>query len=882
MQYLPVKAAAETSLPDSVEQSNLEIAFAFSQEVGGEIPLYQEQAETSTLLTQIPDDSEVTILDKGTEFTKVSYEESQENIWIGYVRNDRLVDASLADKYRNERLNQPAEQNQGTDNEAIEEPIVPEDETSTIPDQENPSQPSDEIGTEEEQPVKQFQILATQTTNGIALKDPTHVYESPSTSSTILKSYDQGTILKFKALAGSWYEVTVYVNGTAKTGYILVSDTESIVSVQETQVGIGIQNPTKIYSKATTNSEPIKEYNQGTLLKYKTFSKNWYEATVYVGGIQTTGYIHASDITQEIQGIALKDPTHVYTSASTSSSILKSYNQGIILKVNTYSADWYKATVIVNGSAKSGYIRTADLQFVVQAQETLHGIGMKSPTNIYTKASKTSKVLKAYAEGTILKYRTLSKDWYEATVMVKGTAKKGYISANDVQNIVLDQETLRGIGMESPTKIYSKAATSSSVLKSYAQGTILKYRTLSRDWYEATVIISGKARSGYIHAADVQNIVAVQESLRGIAAKSPTKMYAKASKSSKVIKSYNQGIVLKYKTLSKDWYEATVVVNGKKTTVYIAKGDVETATSTPTTQYVLGLLKSVNVYSYASTNAKVLRSYGKNNVLKVKTFTSSWYECTFYIDGKENIGYIKKSDVRGSYSTVHYDISLEDAIKKQLGYNPQTDLSGSWSKASTDDVKYYLNPLNFHIGTDAYFQFLLLSSYAGTNATEVNQKILSGKGILAGKASSFISAAKEHKINEIYLISHALLETGNGTSRLANGITVNGKTVYNVYGIGAVDSNPETQGAQYAYDHGWTTVEKAIIGGAEFVAENYIHAGQDTLYKMRWNPDAMVDGGTPHQYASDIGWAVKQTARIAEMYGLLSKYALFFDVPDYI
>jgi len=47
---------------------------------------------------------------------------------------------------------------------------------------------------------------------------------------------------------------------------------------------------------------------------------------------------------------------------------------------------------------------------------------------------------------------------------------------------------------------------------------------------------------------------------------------------------------------------------------------------------------------------------------------------------------------------------------------------------------------------------------------------------------------------------------------------------------------------------------------------------------MRWNPD---NPGT-HQYATDIGWAVKQVANISRLYDLLDRYTLIFDVPVYL
>ncbi|RYL95173.1 hypothetical protein EWI07_03915 [Sporolactobacillus sp. THM7-4] len=223
----------------------------------------------------------------------------------------------------------------------------------------------------------------------------------------------------------------------------------------------------------------------------------------------------------------------------------------------------------------------------------------------------------------------------------------------------------------------------------------------------------------------------------------------------------------------------------------------------------------------------------------------------------------------------------------------QINFSTFWVNAAPSDVFYYLNPTNFNPGSTEYFQFLKLSGLSGIDANETNEKILTSKrGILAGKAATFIQAAREQNINEIYLIAHALLETGNGSSNLANGIlvkSVDGKpvapeTVYNMFGIGAVDSNPEEKGAEYAYKQGWFTPEEAILGGARFIGDRYINNQtwhQDTLYKMRWNPAVLENGNPAHEYASDIGWAVKQTTIIKELYDLLTSYSLTFDTPKY-
>ncbi|MCR2821417.1 peptidoglycan-binding protein [Lederbergia panacisoli] len=220
-----------------------------------------------------------------------------------------------------------------------------------------------------------------------------------------------------------------------------------------------------------------------------------------------------------------------------------------------------------------------------------------------------------------------------------------------------------------------------------------------------------------------------------------------------------------------------------------------------------------------------------------------------------------------------------------------------WRNAKSSDVLPYLNPDN----NDKY-QHLLLSSTAGLSAADL-KVVLNDKGILKGTESSYIKASKEHNVNEIYLVAHSLLETGNGTSTLAKGVYVdkNGNTirdskgnlildekkvpkdavkVYNMFGIAAVDSNATNGGAKYAFLKSWTTPEKAISGGAEWISTNYVNHPtykQNTLYKMRWNPN---NPGT-HQYATDIGWAVKQLARIKNLYDQLPNAKLSYDITKY-
>ena len=219
---------------------------------------------------------------------------------------------------------------------------------------------------------------------------------------------------------------------------------------------------------------------------------------------------------------------------------------------------------------------------------------------------------------------------------------------------------------------------------------------------------------------------------------------------------------------------------------------------------------------------------------------------------------------------------------------------GTWYKISVRGkvgwiCGLYAEEMGGTFAATSMFQFLLLSGSAGSTVADLN-KILAGKGILNGKGAAFMEASQNNNINEIFLVSLALHETGNGTSALAQGIDYPDEDdlfpdqdtvkVYNMFGIGAYDSNPNYYGAQRAYRERWFTPEAAILGGAKFASEQYVNHPthmQNTLYKMRWNPN---NPGV-HQYATDIGWAAKQVGRIRSLYDLIDTYTLSFDIPRY-
>ncbi|MFL0251718.1 N-acetylglucosaminidase [Clostridium neuense] len=238
-----------------------------------------------------------------------------------------------------------------------------------------------------------------------------------------------------------------------------------------------------------------------------------------------------------------------------------------------------------------------------------------------------------------------------------------------------------------------------------------------------------------------------------------------------------------------------------------------------------------------------------------------------------------KSSGNISYTQTNYGYTIQQVLNMELSQQPVYENSnGQWVAADSNTILKYLDPTNYINDVFGRFEFLKLTYYDGISADDINN-VLRGKGVLENKGAVFLQAAANSNINPMYLVSHALLETGNGTSNLATGITVNGKTVYNMFGIGAYDANADYYGSQYAYSQGWFSVDAAINGGAKFVSSSYINNpnyNQDTLYKMRWNPN-----DPSHQYATDVKWAINQIYNIKSLYDLCPAAKLIFDLPNF-
>ncbi|MFR6533405.1 MAG: N-acetylglucosaminidase, partial [Staphylococcus simulans] len=216
--------------------------------------------------------------------------------------------------------------------------------------------------------------------------------------------------------------------------------------------------------------------------------------------------------------------------------------------------------------------------------------------------------------------------------------------------------------------------------------------------------------------------------------------------------------------------------------------------------------------------------------------------------------------------------TFTQALNAQMSRGmPMKSVSWGWIHASRSQTSIAMEPNRIWNNSTQRYQMLNLGKYQGVPVSKLNQ-ILKGKGTLHNQGQAFATACKRYNLNEIYLIAHAFLESGYGKSNFASGRY----GIYNYFGIGAFDSNPNNA-INFARNHGWTTPSKGIIGGAKFVREGYINKGQNTLYRMRWNPK----NPATHQYATAIEWCQHQATTIANLYKQIGLKGIYYTRDQY-
>ncbi|MBR3061133.1 MAG: SH3 domain-containing protein [Exiguobacterium sp.] len=664
-------------------------------------------------------------------------------------------------------------------------------------------------------------------------KENAQMYTSMTSSSSIKASIKQGdtvTYLSTHGASGSWYKVSYKGNtgyvakryfSLSKNGSVTSQVNKSYMTIATTKVHVSTSSSSRVVVTLSKGKKVILQSRHGATNSWAKISYNGVTGYVAMKNLQST-------TTTLTKSLFVHNPTNLYNSMSSSKTAIRALKPGtIVSQISTHGAtgSWSKVTY----QSTTGYVPTRDLSETFTPTATPYYA--QQDTKLYSSMSSSKKTLLQIPKGTKVEQFAkfgASGSWYQ----VRYNNTTGYVVARDFA-------LTPPIGIKKNVSYTNYPMTTQTMaerqMAQFAQTDAHRFENayLPRAW------VSVNGVTGTITKPEMIVVSRVGTALKAAA----------SSNSSTLIKiPYGAEIeyINRYTSGSTTWYK----VKYGSITGYVTPSSV---------------VGTANILSQPSLGS---HAYGQINTGEKVSITGQ----------------------QGNYYTISY--------KRPAGHNIRV-FDNTWRRASVDDLLPYVDPSQIDANSRSFYQFLDLSKSAGTTATTLN-KVLTSKGTLSGQGQAFVDAASMYGVNEVYLLSHALLETGHGTSLLAKGVPVDkdgnalinssgnriyperpvAATVYNMYGIQATDSNPLGNGAKYAFQQKWFSPQEAIIGGAYWIGASYINHPtykQNTLYKMRFNPSSP---GT-HQYATDIGWAAKQTTSIYNIYQSLDAYTLNFDVPKY-
>ena len=181
--------------------------------------------------------------------------------------------------------------------------------------------------------------------------------------------------------------------------------------------------------------------------------------------------------------------------------------------------------------------------------------------------------------------------------------------------------------------------------------------------------------------------------------------------------------------------------------------------------------------------------------------------------------------------------------------------NGTWLCASDKAIKYQMDPRNI-LNDDNIFQFAELKYVEGAQTAEGINEITEGS-FLEGDSitEALLQAGKNANLDPYFIASRLIQEQGRNGTVLSRGCEYNDTVVYNPFNINAKGNSQDEiiqNAAQYAYEQGWDSLEKALIGGVEFLKEGYINVGQNTLYLQKFDVVAQDDSLYTHQYMQNL------------------------------
>ena len=551
----------------------------------------------------------------------------------------------------------------------------------------------------------------------------------------------------------------------------------------------------------------------------------------------------------------------------------------------------------------------------------------KADVNMRKKAGMKYKSYGIVEKGssiTILGYvKNGGMTWYKCKAKLQtGATKTGYISSSYIKKEskptgVVNNKVTNTLNVRKSAKKTAKAVLK---IPQKTKTTVLSIKkSLGNYWYKVNVTYNGKTKTGYVLGSYI-DIEAPQDTKEkddiktGYVNEKVTSFLnvrQSTSTSSTIVAKIPRGLEVSVVSLSGNWYKIKAVYDSKEINGYVAKeyitfGNAPADLKKESKAEEKAEQKKSNPVTnedFAAQLAKFPESY-KNYIIAMREKYPNW--SFIAIDTGLDWNTAVTSEYSGKLNSIYSTYPKKGTSGAPLHYlyTPITLMdNGPYYRAAQGTIAYYMDPRNFLNETDI-FQFEKLSYDTSQSSTVVESILkntfMSGNysvtdiatnQIVSGSyVQAFMDAGKEAGANPYFLAARCKQEVGIKGSNATSGTYKKYTGIYNYYNIGANDGGDAVaKGLEWAkggannattYGRPWTTPYKSIVGGASYIAQNYIAKGQDTLYFQKFNVHPTNTKLLySHQYMTNIQAPLSEGRSTRAAYsalGILSDSMVFY------
>ena len=640
--------------------------------------------------------------------------------------------------------------------------------------------------------------INAQSNQGIVTATSLNVRSGPATSYTTKFIVNKGDNVTVEDSADGWYKITTKdgKNGWASSKYIQTSQnttTTKVVSVSSLNMRSGPSTSYNIIEVLTkdTQVEVISVEDGWAKIKYNSktgYVSNQYLSDKKVEEVTQIKYVNATTL-------------NVRSGPSTTYSIIDTLKQNAKVEVISIENNWAK----IKHNNEIGYVSAEYLSD--KKVETIQIKYVNATTlNVRSGPSTTYSIIDTLKQDAKVEVISIENNWAK----IKHNNEIGYVSAEYLSDKKVETIQIKYVNATT-LNVRSGPSTTYSIIDTLKQNDEVKVISIENNWAK----IKHNDEIGYVSAEYLSDKKVETIQIKYVNA-TTLNVRSGPDTTYEILTTYKYGQEVKVVNISEDKEWAKIKYNDE--------------------------------YAYVSNKYLVdkLEADSENNDSNTGSITGTF------------------ENVNCSFSTMvdyEYKLSLQGFNKIRANLSTNYSNSSAYVKATREDLSKYLNPETFSTNATGKLQFLRIDKYReGITASELNQffsKYCKSNSVFLNKGQAFIDAAKKYNLDVTYLVAASMVETGYGSSTLAQGVYVTTPSgeqvkVYNFFGISAFDGTAVPSAANYAYQKGWTSIDKTIEGSAQWIAGNYIHNSkykQNTLYKMRWSYN------TGHQYATDVNWA---------------------------